>query len=99
MVAEICFLFVRLLKDSLGGNSKTSMIATVSPANIHFGETLSTLRYAQRARTIVNKAVINEDPNAKIIKGFEFFKSYSSPTTEKAPNQIIFVLSFFIVFL
>ena len=45
------------------------MIANVSPANVHFGETLSTLRYAQRARTIVNRAVINEDPNAKIIKG------------------------------
>ncbi|EDO29392.1 predicted protein, partial [Nematostella vectensis] len=57
-----------LLKDSLGGNSKTTMIANVSPANTHFGETLSTLRYAQRARTIVNRAIINEDPNAKIIR-------------------------------
>ncbi|XP_068734565.1 kinesin-like protein KIF14 isoform X1 [Montipora capricornis] len=57
-----------LLKDSLGGNSKTTMIANISPASTSFGESLSTLRYAQRARTIVNRAVINEDPNAKIIR-------------------------------
>ncbi|KAM7447173.1 the TRAFAC class myosin-kinesin ATPase superfamily [Porites harrisoni] len=57
-----------LLKDSLGGNSKTTMIANISPASISFGESLSTLRYAQRARTIVNRAIINEDPNAKIIR-------------------------------
>ncbi|KAL9988342.1 hypothetical protein ACROYT_G002777 [Oculina patagonica] len=61
-----------LLKDSLGGNSKTTMIANISPASTSFGESLSTLRYplqtACRARTIVNKAVINEDPNAKIIR-------------------------------
>ncbi|XP_074614854.1 kinesin-like protein KIF14 [Acropora palmata] len=57
-----------LLKDSLGGNAKTTMIANVSPASTSFGESLSTLRYAQRARTIVNRAVINEDPNARIIR-------------------------------
>lgn len=57
-----------LLKDSIGGNSKTVMIATVSPADIHYGETLSTLRYASRARKIVNKPVVNEDPNVKIIR-------------------------------
>ncbi|KAJ1656578.1 hypothetical protein IWQ61_003872 [Dispira simplex] len=55
-----------LLKDSLGGNSRTAMVAAISPAD--FEETLSTLRYADRAKRIVNKAVINEDPNARLIR-------------------------------
>lgn len=50
----------RLLKDNLGGNSKTVMIATVSPAGDNYEETLSTLRYADRAKRIVNHAVVNE---------------------------------------
>jgi pSer/pThr/pTyr-binding forkhead associated (FHA) protein len=57
-----------LLKDSLGGNSKTIMIATVSPAMCNYGETLSTLRYASRAKNIVNKPVVNEDPNVRLIR-------------------------------
>uniref|UniRef100_A0A8C4WZS4 Kinesin family member 16Ba n=1 Tax=Eptatretus burgeri TaxID=7764 RepID=A0A8C4WZS4_EPTBU len=57
-----------LLKDSLGGNSKTIMIATVSPANVNYGETLSTLRYANRAKNIMNKPTVNEDPNVKLIR-------------------------------
>ncbi|NXJ28247.1 KI13B protein, partial [Dicrurus megarhynchus] len=57
-----------LLKDSLGGNSKTAMVATVSPAADNYEETLSTLRYADRAKNIVNHAVVNEDPNARIIR-------------------------------
>ncbi|XP_068009218.1 kinesin-like protein KIF16B isoform X4 [Melanerpes formicivorus] len=57
-----------LLKDSLGGNSKTIMIATISPADINYGETLSTLRYANRAKNIINKPTINEDPNVKLIR-------------------------------
>ncbi len=57
-----------LLKDSLGGNSKTIMIATVSPAEINHGETLSTLRYANRAKNIINKPTVNEDPNVKLIR-------------------------------
>ena len=61
--------FFRLLKDSLGGNSKTAMIATVSPSIAHYEETLSTLRYASQARSIVNRARVNEDPNAKLIRG------------------------------
>ncbi|OAD69615.1 hypothetical protein PHYBLDRAFT_135717 [Phycomyces blakesleeanus NRRL 1555(-)] len=55
-----------LLKDSLGGNSKTAMIAAISPAD--FDETLSTLRYADQAKKIKTKAVVNEDPNAKMIR-------------------------------
>ncbi|XP_066435502.1 kinesin-like protein KIF13A isoform X2 [Eleutherodactylus coqui] len=57
-----------LLKDNLGGNSKTAMIATISPAADNYEETLSTLRYADRAKRIVNHAVVNEDPNARVIR-------------------------------
>ncbi|KAK2580136.1 hypothetical protein KPH14_012412 [Odynerus spinipes] len=57
-----------LLKDSLGGNSKTIMIAAISPADCNYGETLSTLRYANRAKNIINKPTINEDPNVKLIR-------------------------------
>ncbi|KAJ8045153.1 Kinesin-like protein KIF16B [Holothuria leucospilota] len=57
-----------LLKDSLGGNSKTIMVATISPADVNYGETLSTLRYANRAKDIINKPTINEDPNIKLIR-------------------------------
>nr|XP_022336970.1 kinesin-like protein unc-104 isoform X11 [Crassostrea virginica] len=57
-----------LLRENLGGNSKTAMIAALSPADVNYDETLSTLRYADRAKQIVCKAVVNEDPNAKIIR-------------------------------
>ncbi|CAD6187370.1 unnamed protein product [Caenorhabditis auriculariae] len=57
-----------LLKDSLGGNSRTVMIATLSPSSDNYEETLSTLRYADRAKRIVNHAVVNEDPNARVIR-------------------------------
>ncbi|XP_039594016.1 kinesin-like protein KIF16B isoform X2 [Polypterus senegalus] len=57
-----------LLKDSLGGNSKTIMVATISPADVNYGETLSTLRYANRAKNIINKPTINEDSNVKLIR-------------------------------
>lgn len=51
----------RLLQDSLGGNSKTLMLACVSPADVNFEETSSSLRYAYRARSIENKAVVNKE--------------------------------------
>eukprot|EP00762_Andalucia_godoyi_P008077 ANDGO_02152.mRNA.3 Kinesin-related protein 1 len=57
-----------LLKESLGGNARTIMIAALSPADINFDETLSTLRYADRAKQIKNNATVNEDPNAKLIR-------------------------------
>jgi kinesin family protein 15 len=50
-----------LLKDSLGGNSKTTIIATISPSGFSFGETLSTLMFAQNAKLIQNTVVVNED--------------------------------------
>lgn len=57
-----------LLKENLGGNSRTAMIAALSPADINYEETLSTLRYADRAKQIRCNAIINEDPNAKLIR-------------------------------
>ncbi|XP_055916021.1 kinesin-like protein KIF14 [Eupeodes corollae] len=57
-----------LLRESLGGNSKTLMLATISPASIHIDETLATLRYACQARTIINRVKVNEDPQDKIIR-------------------------------
>ncbi|XP_064643159.1 kinesin-like protein unc-104 isoform X6 [Lineus longissimus] len=57
-----------LLRENLGGNSKTAMVAALSPADINYDETLSTLRYADRAKQIVCKAVVNEDPNARLIR-------------------------------
>ncbi|XP_041090218.1 kinesin-like protein KIF14 [Polyodon spathula] len=61
-------LLTWLLKESLGGNSKTAMLATVSPAAVNMEETLSTLRYAKQARSIINVAKVNEDSNARIIR-------------------------------
>uniref|UniRef100_A0A3Q3JYI2 Kinesin-like protein KIF14 n=1 Tax=Monopterus albus TaxID=43700 RepID=A0A3Q3JYI2_MONAL len=60
-----------LLKESLGGNSKTAMIATLSPAGSSVEESLSTLRYAQQARTIINVAKVNEDTSAKLIRALK----------------------------
>ena len=57
-----------LLKESLGGNAKTIMIAALSPADINYEETLGTLRYADRAKQIQTKAKVNEDPNQKLIR-------------------------------
>jgi hypothetical protein len=57
-----------LIKESLGGNARTIMIAALSPADTNYAETLSTLQYANRAKQIQNKAIVNEDPNEKIIK-------------------------------
>ncbi|KAL1785987.1 stAR-related lipid transfer protein 9 [Sigmodon hispidus] len=57
-----------LLKESLGGNSKTIMVATVSPAHTSYCETMSTLRYASSAKNIINKPRVNEDANVKLIR-------------------------------
>ncbi|VDM17417.1 unnamed protein product [Hydatigera taeniaeformis] len=61
-------LLTWILKDSLGGNSVTTMLATVSPSSLHVDDTLSTLRYAKRAQCIINKAVVNEDIERRIIR-------------------------------
>ncbi|XP_032356722.1 kinesin family member 3Cb [Etheostoma spectabile] len=61
----------RLLQDSLGGNAKTVMIATVGPSHKNFDESLSTLRYASRAKNIKNKPRINEDPKDALLREFQ----------------------------
>ena len=58
----------RILQNALGGNSKTVMICALSPASINYEETLSTLRYADRAKKIQNKAVINESEHDKMVR-------------------------------
>mmetsp|Transcript_27270 Transcript_27270/g.56059 ORF Transcript_27270/g.56059 Transcript_27270/m.56059 type:complete len:966 (-) Transcript_27270:197-3094(-) len=61
----------RLLQDSLGGNTKTLMIAAISPADYNYEETLSTLRYANRAKNIKNKPKINEDPKDAMLREYK----------------------------
>merc|ERR1712141_640299 len=61
----------RLLQDSLGGNSKTLMFANVGPAEYNYDETLSTLRYANRAKNIKNHAKVNEDPKDTLMKKYQ----------------------------
>uniref|UniRef100_A0A8C9XAJ6 Kinesin family member 1C n=1 Tax=Sander lucioperca TaxID=283035 RepID=A0A8C9XAJ6_SANLU len=91
-----------LLKENLGGNSRTAMIAALSPADINYEETLSTLRYADRAKQIRCNAVINEDPNARLIRELKdevdfafnayFFKCISlslSPSLSLPPSLSI----------
>ena len=60
----------RLLEDSLGGNTKTCMIANISPADYNFEETMSTLRYANRAKNIKNRPKINEDPKDALLRQY-----------------------------
>jgi hypothetical protein len=61
----------RLLQDSLGGNTKTVMVAAVGPADYNYDETLSTLRYANRAKNIKNKPSINEDPKDALLRQYK----------------------------
>merc|ERR1712066_1001933 len=58
----------RLLQNALGGSSKTIMICALSPASTNYEETLSTLRYADRAKKIKNTAVINENPQDRLLR-------------------------------
>ncbi|XP_067613162.1 kinesin-like protein KIF3A [Eurosta solidaginis] len=61
----------RLLQDSLGGNSKTVMCATISPADVNYMETISTLRYASRAKNIQNRMRVNEEPKDALLRHFQ----------------------------
>uniref|UniRef100_A0A8C8B1Y3 Kinesin-like protein n=1 Tax=Otus sunia TaxID=257818 RepID=A0A8C8B1Y3_9STRI len=61
----------RLLQDSLGGNTKTLMVACLSPADNNYDESLSTLRYANRAKNIKNKPCINEDPKDALLREYQ----------------------------
>lgn len=83
-----------LMKESLGGNAKTIMIAALSPADINYEETLSTLKYADRAKQIKNKAVVNEDPNVTIIKELKaeierLKKQLEGKSLEAVPGAIV----------
>ncbi|KAI6175289.1 Kinesin-like protein [Aphelenchoides bicaudatus] len=73
----------RLLQDSLGGNSKTVMIANIGPASYNVDETLSTLRYANRAKNIKNKPRINEDPKDALLREFQAMISELKQKLEK----------------
>ncbi|EGD76148.1 kinesin family member 12 [Salpingoeca rosetta] len=61
-------VLTKLLKNALGGNSKTIMIAALSPADINYDETLSTLRFADRVKSIKTQAVVNETPTERLIR-------------------------------
>ena len=69
-----------LLKDSLGGNSKTIMLAAISPADICYNETLTTLRYANRAKNIVNKPTVNEVLSLSITHHVWWLRLHYSPS-------------------
>ena len=58
----------RILQNALGGNSKTTMIAAISPATYNIEETISTLRYADQVKSIKNQAIVNETPQEKLIR-------------------------------
>ncbi len=61
----------RLLQDSLGGNTKTVMLAAISPSGFNYDETVTTLRYAARANSIKNIPKINQDPKDALLKQYE----------------------------
>ena len=61
----------RLLQDSLGGNARTVMVANIGPANYNYDETITTLRYANRAKNIKNKPRVNEDPKDALLREFQ----------------------------
>ncbi|XP_014206382.1 kinesin-like protein KIF3A [Copidosoma floridanum] len=81
----------RLLQDSLGGNSKTLMCANISPADTHYDETISTLRYANRAKNIKNRAHVNEDPKNALLRQFQFeieqLRQKLKKCSSKTPNS------------
>ncbi|XP_024374792.1 uncharacterized protein [Physcomitrium patens] len=86
----------RLLQDSLGGNTRTVMIANIGPADYNYDESVSTLRYANRAKSIKNKPRINEDPKDAILREFQEeiarlraqLQASSPVLDERTPNKI-----------
>ena len=64
-------VLTKLLRNALGGNAKTALIAAISPAAANFGDTLSTLRFADRAKQIKTRATINEDPQEALMKKYQ----------------------------
>ncbi|XP_004377224.1 kinesin-like protein KIF17 isoform X1 [Trichechus manatus latirostris] len=85
----------RLLQDSLGGNTKTLMVACLSPADNNYDETLSTLRYANRAKNIKNKPHINEDPKDALLREYqeEIKKLKAILAQQMSPSSLSALLS------
>lgn len=95
--------FFDILQENLGGNSRTVMLATITPASNQMDETLSTLRYACQARTIVNRVKVNEDPHDRVIRelkaeverlkalsqDYERQKRHSGAAASSHPRKII----------
>uniref|UniRef100_A0A8C8SDK7 Kinesin-like protein n=1 Tax=Pelusios castaneus TaxID=367368 RepID=A0A8C8SDK7_9SAUR len=80
----------RLLQDSLGGNTKTLMVACLSPADNNYDESLSTLRYANRAKNIKNKPRINEDPKDALLREYqEEIKKLKAILAEQMTSNIL----------
>ncbi|XP_078741275.1 chromosome-associated kinesin KIF4-like, partial [Lampetra fluviatilis] len=79
----------RLLQDSLGGNSLTLMVACVSPADSNLEETLNTLRYADRARKIKNKPIVNRDPNTAELQMLRQQVCYLSTPVQQLQVQLL----------
>uniref|UniRef100_A0A915Q807 Kinesin-like protein n=1 Tax=Setaria digitata TaxID=48799 RepID=A0A915Q807_9BILA len=77
----------RLLQDSLGGNSKTVMFANIGPACYNYDETVSTLRYANRAKSIQNVARINEDPKDALLRKFQMEIKHLKHLLEKEESS------------
>ena len=80
-----------ILRNALGGNSKTFMICAVRPGALYFDETVNTLKYADRAKQIKNKAVVNEDPQDKLIRELkeENERLKGKISTAGGPTQVI----------
>jgi hypothetical protein len=80
-------ILTKLLQNALGGNSKTIMIAALSPADVNYSETLSTLRFADRVKGIKNVVGVNENPTEKLIRQLK--------VNEIETKRTFFVLYFF----
>ena len=85
----------RILQTNLGGNSKTAMIAALSPASVNYEETLSTLRYANQVKNIKNEAKVNESPQDKLIRELreenqklkEMIEKGTLPSMQQGPQE------------
>lgn len=85
-------VLTKLLQNALGGNSKTVMIAALSPADVNYDETLSTLRFADRVKRIKNTAFINENPVDKLIRELKVYLK------EKQDDKKIYLVISILIF-
>ncbi|XP_043063567.1 osmotic avoidance abnormal protein 3 [Drosophila ficusphila] len=80
----------RLLQDSLGGNTKTLMISCISPSEKNYDETISTLRYASRAKNISNKPKINEDPKDAKLREYQNEILHLKKMLEETQQKVVY---------